>query len=73
MNFSGLVWKRVWKMTFFGLKSGQDLKDKAAHPDQEFPDSSLTHTLITVEKQNLSSVNAFLLVFSTLRPRDLFV
>ena len=25
------------KMTFFGLKQGQDLENKAAHPHQEFP------------------------------------
>ena len=37
MDFRGLVWKRVWKITFFGLKSGQDLKNRAAHPHQEFP------------------------------------
>ena len=36
MDFRGLVWKRVWKITFFGLKSGQDLKNRAAHPHQEF-------------------------------------
>ena len=35
MDFRGLVWKRVWKM-FFGLKSGQDLENRAAHPHQEF-------------------------------------
>ena len=35
MDFRGLVWKRVWKITFFGLKSGKDLKNRAAHPDQE--------------------------------------
>ena len=34
-DFKGLVWKRVWKITFFGLKSGQDLKNRAAHPHQE--------------------------------------
>ena len=37
MDFRGLVWKQVWKMTFFGLKKGQDLKNRAAHPCQEFP------------------------------------
>ena len=31
------VWKWVWKMTFFGLKQGQDLENRAAHPHQEFP------------------------------------
>ena len=36
MDFKDLVWKRVWKITFFGLKSGQDLKNRAAHPHQEF-------------------------------------
>ena len=36
MDFRDLVWKRVWKMTFFGLKSGQDLKNRAAHPHQDF-------------------------------------
>ena len=37
MDFRGIVWKRVWKITFFGLKSGQDLKNRVAHPHQEFP------------------------------------
>ena len=37
MDFRGLVRKRVWKITFFGLKSSQDLKNLAAHPHQEFP------------------------------------
>ena len=37
MDFRGLVWKRVWIITFFGLKSGQNFKNQAAHPDQEFP------------------------------------
>ena len=36
MDFRGMVWKRVWKITFFGQKSGQDLKNRAAHPHQEF-------------------------------------
>ena len=29
--------KTVWKLTFFGLKSGQDWRNWAAHPHQEFP------------------------------------
>ena len=44
----GQVWNRVWilevwsenrcgKLHFFGLKSGQDLRNRAAHPHQEFP------------------------------------
>ena len=36
MDFRGLVSKRVWKITVFGLKPGQDLKSWAAHPHQEF-------------------------------------
>ena len=68
MDFRGLVWKRVWKITFFGLKSGQDLENQAAHPHQEFPVSSLTHTFITVEKQHLSPVNAFYSYFLHLVP-----
>ena len=28
-----LVW---WKITFFGLKLGQDLENRAAYPHQEF-------------------------------------
>ena len=35
MDFRGLVWKRVWKITFFGLKYGQDLENRAAHPHQD--------------------------------------
>ena len=26
----------MWKITFFGLKSGLDLENRAAHPHQEF-------------------------------------
>ena len=37
MDIRGLFWKRVWIITFFGVKSGQDLKNRAAHPRQEFP------------------------------------
>ena len=37
MDFRGLVWKQVWKITSFGLKYGQDLENRAAHPHQEFP------------------------------------
>ena len=35
--FRGQVWKRMSKMTFFGLKLGQDLENRAAHSHQEFP------------------------------------
>ena len=38
MDFRILVWKRVYKIKFFGQKSGQDLKNRAAHPHQEFPE-----------------------------------
>ena len=40
MDLRGLVWKRVRKITFFGPKSGQDLKNRAAHPTkncEEYP------------------------------------
>ena len=37
MDFKGLVWKRVLKITLFGLKSGRYLENWAAHPHQEFP------------------------------------
>ena len=40
MDFRVLFWKWVWKITFFGLKSGQDLKKWAAHPHQEFSEVS---------------------------------
>ena len=30
------VWKRVWKMTFFDLKQGQNLENWAAHLHQDF-------------------------------------
>ena len=47
MDFWGQVWKRVWEMTFFGLKLGLDLEMRAAHPHQKFqgvpsPGSKLT-------------------------------
>ena len=37
IDFSGQVWKTVWKMSPFGLKYGQDLENRAAYPHQEFP------------------------------------
>ena len=37
MDFKDLVWKRLKKIKFFGSKSGQDLKNRAAHSHQEFP------------------------------------
>ena len=37
VDFRGLVCKRVWKIPFFGLKSGEDLKNRATHSQQEFP------------------------------------
>ena len=36
MDFRGQVWKQMWKMTFFGLKYGQDLENRVAHPHQTF-------------------------------------
>ena len=36
MKFRVQVWKRVWKMEYFGLKLGQDLGNREAHPYQEF-------------------------------------
>ena len=39
MDFIVLVWKWVWKITFFGLKSGQDLKNKVAHPTKNSQES----------------------------------
>ena len=37
IDFSGQVWKTVWKMSPFGLKYGQDLENWAAYLHQEFP------------------------------------
>ena len=36
MDFRAQVLKRVWKMEYLGLKLGQDLGNRAAHPYQEF-------------------------------------
>ena len=38
MDFTGQVWKRVWKMILFGLKWGQDMEKQGAHryPHKEF-------------------------------------
>ena len=36
MDLRGQVWKQMWKMTFFGLKCGQDLENRVAHPHQTF-------------------------------------
>ena len=37
LDFRDLVSKRVWKMTFFGMKYGQDLENWVAHPHQRLP------------------------------------
>ena len=37
LDFRDLVSKRVWKMTFFGMKWGQDLENWAADPHQRLP------------------------------------
>ena len=37
MDLRGQVWKLVRIMTFCGLKWGQNLENRAAHPYQEFP------------------------------------
>ena len=36
LHMQGQVCKRVWEMTFFGLKLGLDLEMRAAHPHQKF-------------------------------------
>ena len=36
MGIGRLVWKRPRKMAFFGLKYGQNLKNRAAHPHQDW-------------------------------------
>ena len=40
MDFRGQVWKRVWKTEYFGLKLGQDLGNRAAHPPPRIPRST---------------------------------
>ena len=48
----GQVWKRVWKIKFLGLKQGQNLKNRAAHPHQEFsgvPPRISRHPFLEVE------------------------
>ena len=40
MDFKGLVWKRVLKITLFGLKSGRYLENWAAHPPPRIPRST---------------------------------
>ena len=51
MNFRVLVSKRVWKIKFLGLKSGQDLKNRAAHPHRELtgvPPGGITCFFLTL-------------------------
>ena len=51
MDFIVLLWKRLCKITFFGLKLGQDLKNQAAHPHQEFPGVSPTRGACSHEQK----------------------
>ena len=56
----------MWNITFFGLKSGQDLENRAAHPHQEFPgprgresDASANYSFIVSLTQPVSYSFAF--------------
>ena len=57
MDFRVQVWKRVCKMEYFGLKLGQDLGNRAAHPYQEYrggtppPSPGHNYHLASVESQ----------------------
>ena len=61
MDFIVLLWKRLWKITFFGLKLGQDLKNQAAHPHQEFPGVSPTPRACSHEQKPQKKVTLQLL------------
>ena len=39
MDFRDQVWKRIWKVAFFGMKKGQDLEDRAALPTKNFQEN----------------------------------
>ena len=71
MDFRGLVWKRitVWIITFFfGLKSGQDFKNRAAHPHQEFPGAppgSPKHSLLVMPHEFFIEFNRYFLPFQS--------
>ena len=40
MDFRGLVWKRVWKITISGLKSGQAFGEPGGTPATGIPRST---------------------------------
>ena len=64
MDFRVQVWKRVWKMEYFGLKLGQDLGNRAAHPYQEFrgvpPPATTIPLSISPEKHERTFKSSFL-------------
>ena len=66
MDFRVQVWKRVWKMEYFGLKLGQDLGNRAAHPYQEFrgvppPPATTIPLSISPEKHERTFKSSFLI------------
>ena len=73
MDFRGLVWKRVWKITFFGLKSGQDLKNRAHTPTknfQEYPPPPPPGS--TVKRGTSNSVFTWSTAFYNIQQSELF-
>ena len=71
MDFKGLVWKRVSKISFFGLKQDQDLENRAVHPiknSQEYPPGvvcqrlfPLVHSFVLCKKYIFPTVKSALL------------
>ena len=72
MDFRGLVWKRVWKITFFGLKSGQDLKNRAAHPHVDFPGVPPPSPPGPAVKRGSSSLFTWSTAFYNIQQSELF-
>ena len=73
MDFRGLVWKRVWKITFFDLKSGQDLKNRAHTPTknfQEYPPPPPPGS--TVKRGTSNSVFTWSTAFYNIQQSELF-
>ena len=78
MDFSGQIWKQVWKMTFFLSEIGSGhlelLEERKAHPIQEFPGETLPRGLLSFTKwyfvSNLRNEVSLLHGFLRIRSRS---
>ena len=68
MDFRGLVWKRVWIITFFWSEIGSGFQEPGGTPHQEFPGAppgSPKHSLLVMPHEFFIEFNQYFLPFQS--------